>query len=222
MRPVCAVWDCGAENHSHGLCDRHVKEWRRGVRAFPKRAEDELRPDAIAAAEAKQALRTGRPAVPYRPPWLESGLAECWRLFRDELLAEAEVGHRPWAWWEIEGGEIMFDFPEPEPEDYPDTPEGWADLWDDRATFTNEIVVCLAREGHLREDEIRAIRDAAAEVATGEVTADLAGQQPHPKDDPRLRIRLARDVDQALGEADPRYAEARIPERQPWDGSEDE
>lgn len=116
----CQVPDCPDPQHGHGLCHRHLEQWRHRRKGNPDVPEDDLRPDRAREVEREAWLKgwlldgKGPPLVPEVAPWpceyhlrvsipiidrflAPEAIEADWDRHRDELLARAEERGRP-AW----------------------------------------------------------------------------------------------------------------------------
>lgn len=127
-RRGCQVPDCPEAQHGHGLCHRHLEQWRYRCKKNPEVAADELRPDRERELQRERWVRAWlmegnragifhsevcpwecefrlRVSIPIITRILDvEGFRADWERYRERLLAVAEERGRPaWAARYFEG-----------------------------------------------------------------------------------------------------------------------
>jgi hypothetical protein len=226
IRPDCKVPDCPNPHHSNGLCDRHMKAWRRAIEKNPEVPAVELRPDRRPQREYEEWIEdslsgwcsafefrgqlapwkyTSEPASggPRITGWVDhQEIREDWEEYREHLMGKVEagaggpVGSRPWAWWLLEAERPEHLSYYPSRNDNPDMSEVEHGRQID--LYRREPIEYLAMQGHLFPWEIDQIRRDAIEAAPRIGTGDEMRSSTIADSRDRTAVRLALDVDTHL------------------------
>lgn len=203
----CSQPGCPNPHHSHGLCDFHVKAWRRAIAKEPDTDPRLLRHESRAERKrmvvVKQALRFG--CVRDFEEWpfdSEDEHREAWELYGDHVMPEVPyiAGTRPQAWWTFVAERPDHLVDEPDSADYlvdrKMTDEGRTQYERDYIDWEHEPILWMAANGHLTDYELAQI-EARAEEAEGRVGTEAEEVSSGFLHTDRAAVELARQVREA-------------------------
>lgn len=200
----CTQEGCPNPHHSHGLCDYHVKAWRRAIAKHPDTDPKLLRHESQAERErmvvVKRALQFGCVCDFEEWPFdSEDEHREAWELYRDHVMPQEPyvVGSRPQAWWTFEAERPEHLTDEPDPAGYSEnrtmTDEGRVEYERAYIDWEHEPILWMAANGHLTDYELKRI-DALAEAAIERIRNDGEEVSSGFLHTDRAAVELARQV----------------------------